>query len=129
MERKSSAYLNSDDMFSTYSQKTYMENIPCELALMELHILISSVMKLDKMTLAKVLSVRITGAKFDCLRLLKDVFAHTMPKANIKQTMVLCLECVPFWHCFLSDILKSKRISVRSLIFFWITCTISSFEN
>ena len=33
MERKSSAYLNSDDMFSTYAQKTYMENIPCELAL------------------------------------------------------------------------------------------------
>ena len=31
MERKSSAYLNSDDMFSTYAQKTYMENIPCEL--------------------------------------------------------------------------------------------------
>ena len=33
MERKSSAYLNSDDMFSTYAQKTYMENIPCELDL------------------------------------------------------------------------------------------------
>ena len=32
MERKSSAYLNSDDMFSTYAQKTYMENILCELA-------------------------------------------------------------------------------------------------
>ena len=32
MERKSSAYLNSDDMFSTYAQETYMENIPCELA-------------------------------------------------------------------------------------------------
>ena len=31
MERKSSAYLNSDDMFSTYAQKTYMENIPFEL--------------------------------------------------------------------------------------------------
>ena len=33
MWKKSSAYLNSDDMFSTYAQKTYMENIPCELAL------------------------------------------------------------------------------------------------
>ena len=33
MERKSSAYLNSDDMFSIYAQKTYIENIPCELAL------------------------------------------------------------------------------------------------
>ena len=32
MERKSSAYLNSDDMFSTYAQETYMENISCELA-------------------------------------------------------------------------------------------------
>ena len=32
MERKSNAYLNSDDMFSTYAQKTCMENIPCELA-------------------------------------------------------------------------------------------------
>ena len=33
MERKSSAYLYSDEMFSTYAQKTYMESIPCELAL------------------------------------------------------------------------------------------------
>ena len=36
VERKSSAYLNPDDMFSTYAQKTYMENIPCELALRNL---------------------------------------------------------------------------------------------
>ena len=32
MERKSSAYLYSDDMFSTYAQKTYVENISFELA-------------------------------------------------------------------------------------------------
>ena len=32
MERKSSAYPNSDDTFSTYAPKTYMENMPCELA-------------------------------------------------------------------------------------------------
>ena len=32
-KEKSTAYLNSDDMFSTYAQKIYMENIPCELAL------------------------------------------------------------------------------------------------
>ena len=31
-KRKSSVNLYSDDMFSTYAQKTYMENIPCELA-------------------------------------------------------------------------------------------------
>ena len=37
MERKSSAYPNSDDMFSTYAPKTYMENMPCELAFSVYH--------------------------------------------------------------------------------------------